>query len=76
MHAVDSAAQPELMKPLDACCMARPVSAMNEAISVSRGPHRITLGVPINYEPSFRKPTVVNTTASSPLEIEFIRIEE
>jgi len=48
----------------------------NEAISVSRGPHRITLGVPVNYEPSFRKPTVVNTTASTPLEIEFIRIEE
>jgi len=48
----------------------------NEAISVSRGPHRITLGVPVNYEPSFRKPTVVNTTAASPLEIEFTRTEE
>jgi hypothetical protein len=48
----------------------------NEAISVSRGPHRITLGVPVNYEPSFRKPTVVNTTASNPLEVEFTRVEE
>jgi hypothetical protein len=48
----------------------------NEPISVSRGPHRITLGVPLNYEPSFRRPTVVNTTASSPLEVEFTRVEE
>lgn len=48
----------------------------NETITVSRGPHRITLGVPVNYEPSFRKPTVVNTTAAIPLVVEFTRIEE
>lgn len=48
----------------------------NENISVSRGPHRVTLGVPVNYEPTFRRPTVVNTTPESPMELEFTRVEE
>lgn len=48
----------------------------NQTITVARGPHRITLGVPVNYEPTFRRPTVVNTTATNPLEVEFTRVEE
>ena len=48
----------------------------NENITVSRGPHRVTLGVPVNYEPTFRRPFVVNTTPDNPMELEFTRVEE
>jgi hypothetical protein len=48
----------------------------NEKISVSRGPHRVTLGVPVNYVPTFRRPNVVNTTPDNPMELEFTRVEE
>jgi hypothetical protein len=46
----------------------------NETLAVSRGPHRVTLGVPVNYEPAFRRPTVVDTTPSHPLVLTFTRI--
>lgn len=45
----------------------------NDTITVSRGPHRVTLGVPVNYEPAFRKPTVTGTTATSPMVLQFTR---
>ena len=48
----------------------------NETITVSRGPHRITLGVPVNYTPTFRKITATGTTPSSPLGVPFTRAEE
>ncbi len=47
----------------------------NETLTVSRGPHRITLGVPVNYSPSFRRPTVTDTTPGSPMPLEFERSE-
>jgi len=48
----------------------------NETITVSRGPHRITLGVPVNYTPAFRKPIVTGTTPPAPLVVTFARVEE
>jgi hypothetical protein len=48
----------------------------NETITVSRGPHRVTLGVPVNYEPAFRKPTVTGTTPGNPMPLEFTRTGE
>lgn len=45
----------------------------NEALTVSRGPHRITLGVPVNYTPSFRRPVITGTTAGVPMVVEFER---
>jgi hypothetical protein len=48
----------------------------NQPLRVSRGVHRIDLGPNLNYEPSFRRPTVTSTTKTNPMVVEFVRIEE
>jgi len=53
-----------------------PNGSTTETLRVSRGVHRIDLGSPMNYEPSFRRPTVTGTTKTSPMIVEFTRIEE
>lgn len=48
----------------------------NQPLRVSRGVHRIDLGSNMNYEPSFRRPTVTGTTKPDPMIVEFTRIDE
>ncbi len=42
-----------------------------DVVMVSRGPHRVTLGPPPNFSPTFRLPNVAGTTATSPMPIAF-----
>jgi hypothetical protein len=53
-----------------------PNGSTNQTLRVARGVHRIDLGSDVNYEPSFRRPTVTGTTKTSPMIVEFTRIEE
>jgi hypothetical protein len=53
-----------------------PNGSTNQTLRVSRGVHRIDLGSNMNYEPSFRRPTVTGTTTTSPMIVAFTRIEE
>jgi hypothetical protein len=53
-----------------------PNGSTNQTLRVSRGVHRIDLGSNMNYEPSFRRPTVTGTSKTSPMIVEFTRIEE
>ncbi len=53
-----------------------PNGTTNKTLRVSRGVHRIDLGSNMNYEPSFRRPTVTGTTKNNPMVVEFTRIDE
>ena len=42
-----------------------------EVLTLERGTHRIDLGQPLNYTPSFRRMKVVNTNLAEPREVLF-----
>ena len=43
----------------------------NTVLRVEKGTHRIDLGPPENYAPSFRRPTVTGTNQFKPLVVTF-----
>ena len=45
----------------------------NEPLTVERGTHKIDLGPPANYAPSFRRVQVVNTNLAEPREVIFAK---
>ncbi len=58
-------------------CIDGEVSGLtNTKLRVSRGPHVITLGEPVNYEPSEHEPNVTGTSVGRPMEVLFTRISD
>lgn len=49
------------------------VGRTNEPLTVERGTHKIDLGQPANYTPSFRRVQVVDTNLAEPREVIFAK---
>ena len=47
------------------------VGRTNEPLTVERGTHKIDLGQPANYTPSFRRVQVADTNLAEPREVSF-----
>ena len=48
----------------------------NQKIEIGIGTYTINLGSPKDYVPKWRRPTIMNTTPSNPMIIEFQTIKE
>ena len=43
----------------------------NEILNSGAGPFRVDMGVPVTYEPSFRRVNPSGTSSDTPLEVDF-----